>query len=132
MKWLLFLVTPLVAAIVIWYAITTMPHQRDILHMLRMAKTVTLQEYRQGSGKGSYDGLLTSKALSDTERVELLKAFSIHGWHKTPACGFDPHHRIECVMLDGSTHFIDLCFNCGEYRVDQTPDTGLGPWDHPL
>lgn len=132
MKWLFSLALPLMGAGVIWYAITTMPHQRDILHMLRMAKTVTVQEYRVGPVMGGYDGLLTSKQVSDKERVQLLTAFSLHGWHETPACGFDPHHRIQCVMEDGTTHNIDLCFGCGEYRVDQASNTGLGPWNAPL
>ena len=116
----------------IWFAATALPGQRDILHALRVAETVTITEYRAGKTHGSEPEVLTRKKLSEAERKELLKAFTPHGWHETPSGSFDPHHRIECVLTDGTTHVIELSFGRSEYALDKGANTGFGPWNETL
>ena len=112
-----------------WYAFTTLPQQRDILHALRIADSITVTEYQRGPLEGGYEGPLTQKTLSVEERKELQRAFQVHGLTDTPACAFDPHHKIECHMPDSSVIVINLCFTCNQYAVADGKSTGLGPWN---
>jgi hypothetical protein len=132
MKYFFSIAASIAFAWVIWFAATALPGQRDILHALRMAETVTITEYRAAKAAGAAPEVLTRKTLSDAERKDLLRAFSPHGWHTTPQGSFEPHHRIECAMKDGTTHVIELSFGRGEYALDKGPNTGFGPWSETL
>ena len=73
MKRLFFVALPLLLIWVGWFAFTTLPQQRDILHALRMADKIVVSEYKRGPLQDGYDDLLTQKSLSESERTELLK-----------------------------------------------------------
>ncbi len=120
------------ASLVGWYAFTTLPQQRDILHALRTADAITVTEYQRGPLEGGYEGPLTQKTLSGEERKELQKAFTPHGLTEKPAGEFDPHHKIECHMPDSSVIVINLCFTCNQYALANGKSIGMGPWNASL
>jgi len=122
----------IMALLIGWYAFTTPPQQRDILHALRTADTITVSEYLRGPLEGGYEGPLTQKTLSEEERKELQKAFTLHGLADKPTCDFDPHHKIECHMPDSSVIVINLCFLCNQYALANGKSTGMGPWNTSL
>lgn len=132
MRTLTFVLLPLMGLFLAWYAATTPPRQRDILHALRMADTVTITEFRRGPLQGGYSEPLTEKMLNKEERSKLLACFIVHGLGDKKPCPFDPHHRIDCDLKDGRTVVIQLSFGCDEYALNEGASYAMGPWSELL
>lgn len=49
------------------------------------------------------------------------------------ACAFEDHHRIEIISSSGAIFRLDLCFHCGELRIDEGDQQIMpGGWDRSL
>jgi hypothetical protein len=126
----------LVAAIAVLAALILLPSYTqgaELRSLLASASHVSAVEYGWSSADRVYADPLTKRDLKSGQIKEIAHAFSALGWLDAgKACDFEPHHKLICVMKDGTTHEIHLCFKCGDAAIDSGQPFDISPWEAEL
>jgi hypothetical protein len=105
----------------------------ELRSLLASASRVSVVEYGWSRADRVYADPLTKKDLSPGQIGKIAHAFSALGWLDAgKACDFEPHHKLICVMKDGVTHEVHLCFKCGDAAIDSGLPFDMSPWEAEL
>ena len=113
-----------------------------ILRAISSAKTVRVVEHSSSWDnpeirRDEYKEVIFQERILETKEIEALRrAFPISfDYNKTmkEGCIFADHHRIELQQKEGAPFVIDICFPCGQLRLNQG-ETQLMPmrWKNSL
>ncbi len=98
-------------------ALASATQVRVIEHSNAWDKTLTTPPYVPA--RDFHETIYATVILTPQQIAELRASLpiSLDFGHETK-CRFQDHHRIEALQPDGTTFTLDLCFRCGELRVN--------------
>lgn len=78
---------------------------------------------------GFKEEIFIQRNLTPKEIENLKQAFGLSldftSPHVGSACAFQDHHRIEAIQPDLSIFRLDVCFHCGEIRINNGQKRGM-------